>query len=122
MNERRIYVAATNIQGIPGAGTAKVAKLHHGLRYGVSQGFCGNTYAICTKDLHKGKRSVPLEFINEQVQQLKIAAAALPDVPFDVPAIGCGLAGFSPHEIAPMFKDSPPNMNLPLIFKEILNS
>ena|SRR5882757_4590184 len=122
MNNRRIYVAATNTQGIHGAGTAKVAKLYHGLKGGVSEGLCADSYAICTKDLAKGKRSVPLSYIRSQVEKLKIVAASMPDVIFDVPAIGCGLAGFFPHEIAPMFAGSPPNMILPLIFNEILHS
>jgi hypothetical protein len=33
-----------------------------------------------------------------------------------VTAIGCGLAGYSPKDIAPMFSDHPANVALPACF------
>ena len=32
---------------------------------------------------------------------------------FDVTRIGCGLAGYTDEQIAPMFRDAPPNCLLP---------
>jgi len=39
---------------------------------------------------------------------------------FDVTAIGCGLAGYTPEEIAPFFAHSPKNVNLPEEFRKVL--
>jgi hypothetical protein len=36
-----------------------------------------------------------------------------PDIIFEVTRIGCGLAGYKEKDIAPMFKDSPNNCELP---------
>lgn len=43
-----------------------------------------------------------------------------PELEFDVAPIGCGLAGFHPSDIAPMFENFPDNVNLSKDFLEIL--
>lgn len=119
---RTILVVGTNNQGIPGAGAALYAHHHKGLKRGHVTGLCGDTYAICTKDLRKGKRSVDLSFIEAQVLELRQLAESMlsEDVVFDVTPIGCGLAGFHYEEIAPMFKGAPSNMELPQEFIVVL--
>lgn len=120
--QRTILVVGTNNQGIPGAGAALYAHHHKGLRRGHVSGLCGDTYAICTKDLRKGRRSVDLSFIQAQVEELKLLAAEVvgEDIVFDVTPIGCGLAGFRYEEIAPMFRNCPANMELPPEFMAVL--
>lgn len=121
---RTILVVGTNNQGIPGAGAALYAHHHKGLKKGHISGMCGDTYAICTKDLRKGKRSVDLCFIEAQVLELRQLAESMlgEEVVFDVTPIGCGLAGFKHAEIAPMFLNCPTNMELPKEFIDVLNT
>ena len=40
-------------------------------------------------------------------------AKAHPDLRFEVTRIGCGLAGYTDVQIAPMFTDAPANCDLP---------
>ena len=40
---------------------------------------------------------------------------------WNVTPIGCGNAGYTPEEIAPMFKGAPPNVILPPEFLSVLN-
>lgn len=37
----------------------------------------------------------------------------MPQLMFNVTRIGCGRAGYTDAQIAPMFKDAPSNCNLP---------
>lgn len=122
MSQRRILVVGTNNQGIHGAGAALYAFNNKGLKRGFVSGLCGDTYAICTKDLRKGRRSVDLSFIQAQVEECRMLATHMlaDNVIFEVTPIGCGLAGFRYDEIAPMFRNCPPNMELPPEFKKIL--
>lgn len=55
---RKIFVFGSNIDGRHGAGAAQTALHNHGAIRGVAMGIQGNSYAIATKDLYKGKRSV----------------------------------------------------------------
>lgn len=121
---RTILVVGTNNQGIPGAGAALYAHHNKGLKRGHVSGLCGDTYAICTKDLRKGIRSVDLSFIQSQVLELKQLATDMlnEDVVFDVTPIGCGRAGFRYDEIAPMFRNCPTNMELPSEFIAVLKT
>jgi len=40
---------------------------------------------------------------------------------FNVVAIGCGFAGYTPEDMAPMFTDMPENVKLPPEFVKVLN-
>lgn len=111
----------SNTEGRHGTGAALYAKLHCGAIQFQPKGLQGNSYAIVTKDLSKGKRSVSLGSIRMQVLNLIEFAKKNPLFKFRVSPIGCGLAGFQPIEIAPMFKDIPKNIDLPDEFYSILN-
>ena len=68
------------------------------------------------------KRQLPLEEIAGYVKDFVEYAKLNPDDIFHVPAIGCGLAGYSPEEIAPLFLGSPLNVIfLEEKFNQILN-
>jgi hypothetical protein len=116
--ENNIYVFGSNTEGKHGKGSAKFALLHRGAIYGQSKGLQGNSYAIITKDLKKGLRSVSLESIKEQVDELILFAQNNPQLTFEISAIGCGLAGFNATEIAPMFSNTPSNMKLNYVFQD----
>jgi hypothetical protein len=83
-------------------------------------GRTGNAYAIATKD--SKLKVLSLDEINCQVAAFLVYARKHPDVDFDVVAIGCGLAGYQPHQIAPMFHGSPPNVHLPKEFSCLQHS
>lgn len=117
-NMRHIFVFGSNTEGRHGAGAASYAVKHHGAIYGQSEGLQGNSYAIITKNLNIGKRSIPLEDIESQVKHLIALAKIETSWIFDITPIGCGLAGYFPYEILPMFNGHPPNVILPNVFLE----
>ncbi len=113
-----IFVFGSNLAGIHGAGSARAAMDSHGARYGMGVGICGNSYAIPTKD--SNIESMPLPKINLYVDQFIDYAREHSEDVFNVVAIGCGLAGFTPDQIAPMFVNAPSNCNLPEEFLTVL--
>lgn len=120
MAGRSIFVFGSNRQGIHGAGAALEAVRNHGAIYGQAAGFQGNSYAIITKELRSDHAPVYLGEIKGGVLSFRRFASKHLSWTFNVTAIGCGLAGFSPEEIAPFFIDAGPNVNLPMEFCDIL--
>lgn len=117
----KILVFGSNTEGRHGKGAAKLALMEFGAVYGQAKGLQGRSYAIITKDLSKGPRSVSLESIKEQVDECLNFAFNNPNLLFIVTPIGCGLAGFKYEEIAPMFSRCKelnlPNVILPREFE-----
>ena len=107
-----IFTFGSNLSGVHGAGAAKTAHLHYGAKLGMGIGLCGQSYAIPTKD-HK-IQTLPLETIAGHVQVFLTHASANPGVQYYVTPIGCGLAGYSHHQIAPLFTHAPLNCILPV--------
>lgn len=106
-----IFVFGSNLAGRHGKGAALHAKLHCGAVYGVGLGRTGGSYAIPTKDKHI--KTLPLPIIAQHVSDFIAYALSHPDLNFQVTRIGCGLAGYSDQEIAPMFHGAPANCHLP---------
>lgn len=113
-----VFVFGSNSRGSHGAGAARHAHLVHGAQYGNGEGLQGTSYAIPTKDEHI--ETMPLEDIQVHVDQFLDFAKEHPEITFMVSAIGCGLAGLSPVDVAHMFNDSPVNVKLPTMFLDIL--
>jgi hypothetical protein len=113
-----IFVFGSNLAGRHGKGAALFARQHHGAIYGQGQGLQGNSYAIPTKD--ERLRTLPLTRIMDSVDEFLRFARSRPDLSFEVTPIGCGLAGYKPEQIAPLFKDAPPNCQLPESFVAVL--
>lgn len=118
---KEIFVFGSNLAGRHGKGAAKEALENHGARYGVGVGKFGNSYAIPTKD--RELRTLDLVEINIYVAQFIKEAYYWPEAMFNVTLIGCGLAGYKPEQIAPMFRLALdlPNVRLPKEFLEVLN-
>lgn len=113
-----IFVFGSNQAGRHGKGAARDA-IKFGAEYGNGEGIQGRTYAIPTKD--KNLRVLPLSSIMKNVSKFKNFAAQNPDLKFLVTEIGCGEAGYSPSQIAPMFKNLlSDNVFLPRSFREEL--
>lgn len=120
---REIFVFGSNTQGRHGKGAALEALRKHGAIYGQARGLQGNSYAIVTKSLKKNEPPIHINHILAQVKCLFIPfAQEHPDWIFNVTPIGCGLAGFKPEQIAPLFEDAPKNVILPDIFLHIINN
>lgn len=119
LEDNEVFVFGSNISGIHGAGAAKTA-LQWGAIYGKGFGLQGKTFAIPSKD--KNIISLEIPKIEEYVQQFIIFAKLNPNKEFLVTEIGCGLAGFTPDEIAPLFKEAIQinNVHLPQRFWEVL--
>ena len=106
-----IFVFGSNEAGIDGAGAAHFALKNVGAVWGVGVGLQGNSYAIPTKDTNI--RTLPLDRIKPYVDDFMAFASANRHLEFMVTRIGCGLAGYMDHHIAPLFKGAPTNCILP---------
>jgi hypothetical protein len=113
-----IFVFGSNLAGRHGKGAALYARQHHGAIYGQGVGRQGNSYAIPTKD--ENLRTLPLVDIAQYVEKFLRYASHYSELKFEVTRIGCGLAGYTDKQIAPMFSNATPNCYLPEEWKEYL--
>lgn len=120
LNENEVFVFGSNMAGRHGKGAALEA-MKFGAKYGKGEGIQGRSYAIPTKD--RGLRTLPIYAIQHYVNQFILYAKANPSKTFLVVEIGCKLAGYTPGQIAPLFKDAIQltNVQLPESFWRILN-
>lgn len=113
-----VFVFGSNLAGRHGKGAALWARQHRGARYGFGEGHHGNSYAIPTKD---GKlQTLALEEIRCHVARFVAYAKQHPHLAFELTPVGCGLAGYAPHQMAPLFRDAPENVLIPAVFQEYL--
>ena len=110
-----IFVFGSNLAGRHGRGSAKEAVEKHGAIYGIGIGLQGQSYAIPTKTADL--QILSLETIKWHVEYFEFFAMAHRQLIFNVVAIGCGLAGYSPKQIGPLFQYRPINVNLPPEFQ-----
>lgn len=106
-----IFVFGSNLAGRHGKGAALCALRQHGAKYGQGVGPQGQSWAIPTKDARL--KTLPLSEIASYVRMFIADARNHPELDFQVTRIGCGLAGYTDADIAPMFKDAPANCQLP---------
>ena len=104
---RQIFVFGSNLAGVHGAGSAREALDKHGALYGVGSGLTGNSYAIPTKDANI--KTMRLDEIKPYIREFLGFAKVNPEMQFSIVAIGCGLAGYTPKQIAPMFEGASEN-------------
>ena len=118
-----IFVFGSNEKGIHGGGAAKAA-MNFGAEWGNGVGIQGNTYAIPTLTLPGGAKEhmLPVAKIAGYVNDFLHFAAKHPDYKFYVTPIGCGIAGFTPEQMAPLFKKAVDmkNVYLPKDFLKVL--
>lgn len=101
LKPNEIFVFGSNLSGIHGAGAARLASKQFGAEFGVGEGLTGQCYAIPTKD--NELRTRPLNEIYYSVMKFIDTAKRRKDLTFLVTPIGCGLAGYNEHQIAPLF-------------------
>ena len=104
---QEIFVFGSNLAGRHGRGSAYHAKMHYGARYGIGFGRSGNSYAIPTKD--ERLRVLPISRIKKYVLEFIEYAKMHPELTFKVVRIGCGLAGYSDSQMAPLFQGATDN-------------
>jgi hypothetical protein len=111
MSETPVFVFGSNLAGRHGRGAALHARKHYGATYGVGYGRQGQSYAIPTKD--DRLKTLPIPVIRLWVNRFLKYAAEHHDERFYLTRIGCGLAGYTDEQIAPLFADAPPNVEKP---------
>lgn len=115
LKENEIFVFGSNNDGKHFGGAARVAAEKFGAIIGQGFGMQGQSFAI---DTMSGINQIEFHV------QLFIETARNSDLTFLVTEVGCGIAGYAPEEIAPLFKDAIAieNIHLPEKFWNILNN
>lgn len=109
-----IFVFGSNIQGMHMGGAARVAYSKFGAEWGNGEGLQGQSYALPTME---GVESTKLA-----ADHFTACAKEHLELKFLVTPVGCGIAGYTPEEIAPLFKEAAmfENVYLPVSFWKIL--
>jgi hypothetical protein len=97
--DNEIFVFGSNLAGAHGGGAARIAMNKFGAVWGQGVGLQGQSYAIPT--MQGG-----VETIKPYVDEFIEFAKAHKEYKFLVTRIGCGIAGFTDEEIAPLFKEA----------------
>lgn len=110
-----IFVFGSNLGGLHGGGAARLAWQRFGAVWGQGVGLQGQSYAIPT--MQGG-----VETIAPYVDDFIRFARQHPEMTFLVTEIGCGIAGFTPAQIAPLFARARDmeNILLPARFWKVL--
>lgn len=106
-----IFVFGSNLHGHHSKGAAAFAVKHYGAQNGCGEGFSGQSYALPTKD--ENMRTLSISEVNLKVRNFLAFARERRELFFMVTRVGCGLAGFTDEQIAPLFNKVPPNVWLP---------
>ena len=108
LEPNEIFVFGSNLQGMHAGGAARIASELFGAEWGEGVGPTGQCYAIPT--MQGG-----VETIQPYVDDFIRYAEQHPELIFLVTRIGCGIAGFTDEEIAPLFTAARnlPNVALP---------
>ena len=112
--DNEIFVFGSNFQGAHMGGAARAAKEKFGAVWGIGEGLQGKSYAIPTME--------GLDNLAPAVQRFTSFAHQHKELKFYVTAIGCGIAGYQPEQIAPMFLDAAylRNVYLPVSFWKVI--
>ncbi len=121
LKQGEIFTFGSNLKGFHGLGAAKLAVDKFGAIYGQAEGLQGQSYAIITTDLSKSYRpSVDLQVVKDSINKFIQFAKDNTHLTFLVTEVGCGLAGFTVEQVAPLFKpvllDNISNVRLPKRF------
>lgn len=111
-----VFVFGSNLAGQHGGGAARMAYEQFGAEWGVGVGPTGQCYAIPT--MQGG-----LDTIRPYVEEFIEYAKAHPMNRFLVTRVGCGIAGFTDNQMAPLFGEAMfvPNITLPIEWKLIID-
>lgn len=110
-----IFVFGSNLEGAHMGGAARTAFRYFGAKMGQGVGLQGQSYAIPT--MQGG-----VDTIKPYVDEFLKLANEWDQTTFYVTRIGCGIAGFTDDEIAPLFDSALDSYNivLPKSFVEVI--
>ena len=114
LGENEIFVFGSNANGYHRGGAAAFAMREFGAVWGQGEGLQGKSYAIPTME--------GLDQLREAVNRFAAFADQHQELRFLVTMVGCGIAGYSPRDIAPLFKGciDLENVALPIEFWSVL--
>ena len=114
LGENEIFVFGSNANGYHRGGAAAFAMREFGAVWGQGEGLQGQSYAIPTTE--------GMNQLREAVNRFMAFADQHQELRFLVTMIGCGNAGYSPRDIAPLFKGciDLENVALPIEFWNVL--
>lgn len=114
LNKNQVFVFGSNNEGKHYGGAAKLAFEKFGAIMGKAHGIQGNCYAINSMS--------GMLFIKIGVKDFIEYAKLTPEKTFLVTEIGCGIAGYEPEDIAPLFKEclDVENVFLPQRFIDVI--
>lgn len=114
LKPNEVFVFGSNPEGHHAGGAAYLAYRKFGAIWGQGTGLQGQSYAIPT--MQGG-----VETIKPYVDEFVEFAQRHPSKTFLVTEIGCGIAGFTVNEIAPLFEKAKEveNIYLPNRFREV---
>ena len=109
-----VFVFGSNEQGLHYGGAAKAALENFGAIMGQGEGLQGKSYAIPSMS--------GIGVMGEYVKEFCEFAKAHPEKRFLVTEIGCGIAGYSVDEVAPLFEccRDVDNISLPAFFWDFI--
>lgn len=115
LDRDEIFVFGSNLQGLHHGGAARVAHERFGAIMGQGLGLQGQSYAIPT--MQGG-----VETIKPYVDDFIELAREWDQTTFLVTRIGCGIAGFTDEQIAPLFAEALKlyNVVLPKSFVDVI--
>lgn len=121
LKPNEVFVFGSNELGVHGKGAAKTAT-RWGAKYLQASGLMGQTYGIPTVEKLRPYTVLPVSKIKVYVDEFILFATENEDKFFLVTEIGCGLAGHSIYDIAPLFKKAVnlDNISLPQRFWDVL--
>lgn len=116
LRPNEIFVFGSNLSGMHDGGAARLAYQKFEAIWGQGVGLQGQSYGIPTM---QGGVDTIKPYVDEFIEFAKTH----PQLNFLVTEIGCGIAGFSVEEIAPLFKQAieVENIYLPERFWLVLN-
>lgn len=107
LQPNEVFVFGSNVHGKHYGGAAAFAVGRFGAIMGQGEGLQGQSYAIPTME--------GMENMQAAVDRFIAFAQEHPELTFLVTPIGCGIAGYTPEEVAPLFLKAAtlPNLCLP---------
>jgi hypothetical protein len=114
LETNEIFVFGSNAGGYHGGGAAAFAMHQFGAIWGQGEGLQGQSYAIPTME--------GIESMRTAIERFTQFADQHSELRFLVTRVGCGIAGYSVREVAPLFKGciSLENVALPSDFWDVL--
>lgn len=99
LQDNEVFVFGSNVNGQHDGGASLYALKHFGAVLGQAEGRQGQSYAIPTVGNSFDELMAAVERFNDYVVQH-------PELHFKLTAIGCGNAGYSVVQIAPLFRQA----------------